>query len=158
MGLTMVIVMSSACSDSVTVITSDCIIYLRINHSNLAGMASVLPARAARMLSAVVAAMVVLVWVVALPRCGTSTQLPSLVSGCEGGSGSGVITSRPEHLRYFWLCYELFSPAANICPELKASTRSSWLTMPPLLVLTRTAVCFISRNAALSNLWCSSGE
>ena len=98
MGLTMVIVMSSACSDSVTVMLLLTIIYLRINHSNLAGMASVLPASAARMLSAVMAAMVVLVWVVALPRCGTSTQLPSLVSGCEGGSGSGVITSRPEHL------------------------------------------------------------
>ena len=98
MDLMMVTVMSLVCSDCN--ITSDCIIYLEINHSNLAGMSSVLPASAARMLSTVVAAMVVLVWVVALPRCGTSTQLLSLVRGWSGGRGSGVITSKPGYIEH----------------------------------------------------------
>ena len=60
-------------------------------------MLSVSPARPARMLSTVMLAMLPRVWMVALPRCGTRTQLSSLVRGWSTGSGSGVITSNPEN-------------------------------------------------------------
>ena len=74
--------------------------------------------------------------VVALPRCGKITQFFSILSGASFGSGSGVVTS---------------SPAAIICPDLRAWYKSSWFTRTPRLVLTKMADGFIWRNASLLN-------
>ena len=59
-----------------------------------------------------------------------------LVSGWSVGNGSGVITSNPA-IDMVWFC--------------KASTKSSWLTIPPRLVLMNTAEFFMDSNAFLSN-------